>query len=481
MSKSKKIQEEFIGLIDFAKLYFHLQEHETYSVQPFHLQIEKAIYNFMTKSDKNLIITMPPRFGKSKLAIVIFISWILAYMPECQFIIGTNTIELGRDHINKIKNCIDSSWYKNLFPNGARLRKKKKLFEKEIYSQVATSTHFRTTAGGEVKCKGSEGAITGFGAGKKRDFFGGCIIIDDPIDAADFRNVAEMERVYDWFKSSIRNRANYKGTKIMLIMQRLHPDDLVGRLLKEEREKWEVLKIQAFDEENQTATWPDTWSKEKLLEMRDSPAPLDQYLYWSQFQQEPKIDLEAMIKPSWWQYYTGWPEDIRERFITMDTAYKTKTVNDETVMQLWGVGNNRLYLIEMLHGRFEFPEMLKKTKEFYNHHRSNYRYAPITNVFVEDKASGISLIQTLRNENITAVEWKPLPDEPRDKVGRVLESSKFIARGFVFLPKNTACSKDLVEQCAYFSSKAPHDDIVDAMTMAVFIWKNRTISVNSII
>lgn len=462
-----------IDLIEFAKLFYSFQSGSPYIVKDFHLRIQEAIYRFMSQDDKNLIINMPPRLGKSKLAVVIFICWILAYMPDCEFIIASNTIALARSHINEMKNCIDSTWYQKLFFNCAKIRKRKKKHKIDIYAQVATSDYFKTTDGGAVKGIGIGGMITGFGAGKKRDGFGGCIIIDDPQKESDYRNQNEMESIYEWYKSTIKFRKNKNKAKILVIMQRLSPDDLSGKLIAEQPDKWEVLKVEGFNEDTQESVWEDVWSKDSLLELRNSPAPIDNYMYYAKFQQEPRIDLSAMIKTSWWKMYDEvFPNDVRLRFITMDTAYKAKTVNDETVIQLWGVGDKKMYLLDMIHGRWEFPEMLQKTRGFYTKHRNINRHAPLRSLFIEDKASGTSLAQTLIKEKINAILWLPGVGEAKDKTGRVLEASKYIARGYIYLPKQASFTKELVNQCAAFvEDNSTHDDMVDATTMAISIAK----------
>jgi predicted phage terminase large subunit-like protein len=211
--------------------------------------------------------------------------------------------------------------------------------------------------------------------------------------------------------------------------------------------------------------------------MKNSEAGIDRYMFSAKYQQEPVLELQAVIKSEWWKYYEKrediFPE-IHARIITMDTAYKVKTVNDESVIQLWGFdreGQNA-YLLDMEHGRWEFPLLLQKTREFFarNNYTINQKF--IGKIFVEDKASGTSLAQTLRAEKMPAALWLPKENEPKDKMSRVLESSRYIACGRVFLPKHANYTRDFVRQCEEFTGDdSTHDDMVDAMTMALLIWR----------
>jgi predicted phage terminase large subunit-like protein len=260
-------------------------------------------------------------------------------------------------------------------------------------------------------------------------------------------------------------------------MQRLHPDDLVGRLSQEESQKWNIVKCSAYDEIEQKSTWETTLSTSHLMEMKNSEASIDRYMFSAKYQQEPILDLQSTIKSEWWKYYERiedvFPE-IHTRIITMDTAYKVKTVNDESVIQLWGFDNagQNAYLLDMDHGRWEFPLLLQRTREFFtrNNYAINQRF--IGKIFVEDKASGTSLAQTLRAEKLPASLWLPKENEPKDKMSRVLESSRYIASGRVFLPKHATYTRDFVRQCAEFTGDdSVHDDMVDTMTMALLIWR----------
>lgn len=461
---------KLIRLIDFCKL-----AKPEYSVMYFHKRIEKYLMRLMLKkTDKNLIICMPPRFGKSVLTIQMFIPWCMSFLPDCNFIVAANNLSLAREHVEEIKNIIQSSWYKGYFPKGATFRKIRK---KKIIRSTTKSDYLKTLQGGSIKATGMKGLITGFGAGVKREHFGGCLICDDLLKEDDYSSVTKRNAVYKWVKSTIMFRTNSNNVPKIIIMQRLHPEDLVGILIKDEPEKWDVLNLKAFDEEKQCSVWEQSITTQSLLDLKNSKAEIDQYMFYSKFQQEPTEEFTSIIKKSWWKFYEK-IEDIYSkisyRIITIDTAYKTKTCNDETVIQLWGFdGGDKAYLMAMEHGRWEFPQLIEKTRAFYKNNRYSINSKFLNDIFIEDKASGTSLAQTLRMEGLPARSWLPKKNEPKDKMSRVLESTRFIANGRVFLPRNSNFTEKFMSQCAEFlPDGSVHDDMVDAMTMAILIWRN---------
>lgn len=467
---------EYYSLLDFAQLWMQEQKNEEYTVLPFHRKLSNALERIITADNpRNIIICMPPRFGKSELAIKIFIPYVWSMLPDCNFIVASATLSLARDHTNNIKKTLQSEWYQELFPWGAKLQTTNEY--NKIVKTAQRADYIDTIQGGSLKAIGLGGQITGFGSGKKRkeNIFGGCIICDDLLPEQDFNSTVQRQTVYEWFKSTICSRVNDNRTPIILIMQRLHVDDIVGRLLDEQPQKWDLIEIRAFDEIEQKSVWENAISTEKLLDLKNSTAPIDQYMFFAKYQQSPKLDLNATIKTEWWKYYDQ-IEDIYDnifsRIITLDTAYKTKTYNDESVIQLWGFSSENAYLMDMIHGRWEFIELLNKTRSFYEKHNFFIKNKLIDNIYIEDKASGISLAQTLRREKLPVINWLPQPGEPKDKMSRVLESSKYIARGKVFLNKNATYIHDFINQCAQFTGENDvHDDMVDAMTMAIMLWR----------
>jgi predicted phage terminase large subunit-like protein len=464
-------EEKIPTLLEYAIVYAHEQKSENYIIFKGHELIEEYLMKIVFKlTDRNLIICMPPRFGKSELAIKIFITWCFIFIPDSAFIVGANTLSLAASHVKAIRDVLLSDWYQAFFEKSAKIDKIK---------NISRSDYFETIQNGMVKGVGIGGLVSGFGAGKKRETFSGCFICDDLLREKDFHSQNQRDIIYNWYKSTVESRRNRDDTPIILIMQRLHPDDIVGRLLREQHQLWDLIKIQAFDEASQKSIWEDLKSTKTLLQIKNSDIDIEKYMFYAKYQQEPQLDLHSAIKSHWWQYYER-IEDIYPsifyRIITMDTAYKADSFNDESVIQLWGFDRDgkNAYLLNMEHGRWEFPDLLAKTEQFYNRHNTFIGGRMLSGMYVEAKASGLSLVQTLKDRKLPVQAWLPSEKDPKDKISRVLECTKYIGNSRVFLNKKAKYLNDFIMQCAEFSETgATHDDMVDAMTMALLLWRKK--------
>jgi hypothetical protein len=342
-------KEGYPSLIRFSSLYFSKHLNSQLQLLPFHYFLANRLSEYVLGlRSKHLVINMPPRYGKSTFCIRIFISWCFSFMPWCNFIIGSNSLSLAKEHVRSVRDFLRSGWCRAFFPHAALIKKESKKNlkrrsqdENDGLSAVATSEYIYTLQGGSVKAVGLDGFITGFAAGVKDNCFGGCAICDDLLKEQDYSSLTQRNIAYEWFKSTLVSRRNSSNIPIILIMQRLHVDDIVGTLLREQSDEWDVIKIPALDEITNTSTWPETWSTEFLLSQKNSKSLLDRYLFHAKYQQEPIIDESVILPPTQWRYYASRDEayqNTKVHFITMDTAYKAEERHDESVVQWWGVG-----------------------------------------------------------------------------------------------------------------------------------------------
>ena len=195
---------------------------------------------------------------------------------------------------------------------------------------------------------------------------------------------------------------------------------------------------------------------------------------------EPGFIENQLIKPEWWKFYDSLSEALRictGMFITADTAYKTDSMHDYTVIQLWGYNSGtQLLLLKQIRGKWEFPTLVSKLLEFTRAAGTLCRHLNPSRIYIEDKASGISLVQTLARERLTVIAWKPRDYHfPDDKVGRANESALMISRGIVYLPKpaNEPWVNDFITELSEFSEEDEgFDDQVDATTMGVSVFRS---------
>lgn len=442
-----------ITLSDFFEAH-GLAENKPRVILPFHRRILDAfadvIMGTLPDGKKNLMILIPPRHSKTFLARD-FVSYGLGCFPDAQFIYTGYSATIAAEQTQAIRQAVGQDWYQTMFPH-ARMAK-------------SAADHFTTTAGGQVYGVGMGGSITGFGAGCKRREFGGAIVIDDITKADDARSAAALQHAKDWYTGVLSSRKNHTATPVVLIMQRLHPDDLAGHLLATEGDQWYVIRIPGLQEDG-TALWPQTKSLQDLEHLKR----VDEFTFWSQYQQEPIMPGGNMIKRDWWHYYNVPAYDVNGLvFITADTALKAKTSNDPSSLQCWHATPTNLDLLEDHTGRWEFPELMRRTKAFWD----KWKRFGTKCIYIEDKASGAPLAQMLSGQGIPCTLWKPRDyNFPDDKVGRVKHSLFYIEAGRVRLPDDSQpWVGPFIDECAAFTGDGSvHDDRVDGLSMACSVW-----------
>lgn len=260
----------------FVRYFFKKRNNKKFNVSKHHNELFKICHEINAGEHQRLIVNIAPRYGKTEVMVKMFIAWSLALNPSARFIHLSYSDSLALDNSSEIKDLINSAEYQELFPY-VQIKKDTKAKEK-----------WYTTENGGVLARSSSGQVTGFGAGQT-DFdnemieFGGAIIIDDPIKPDDANSETMRNRVNMKFETTIRNRVNSSKTPIIIIMQRLHPDDLCGYLIENERESWTVIKFPVINE-NGEPLWREKHSIEELLEM-ESKQPL---IFATQYMQDPE-------------------------------------------------------------------------------------------------------------------------------------------------------------------------------------------------
>lgn len=185
-----------------------------------------------------------------------------------------------------------------------------------------------------------------------------------------------------------------------------------------------------------------------------------------------------ILNPDWWCWYSDRAEvnrRITATLVSADTAYKAKDGCDYSVIQRWGVeGTKRIYLLDQWRERAEFPDLLLATKRLWSLWRSDKQLPRPRTLHIEDKASGQSLVQTLRRQGIAATPWKPEHYSfPADKAGRARECAWLAYGEAVWLPDGEPWTETFVDECADFrdDDSHAHDDQVDTMGISLSVWR----------
>lgn len=408
-----------------------------------------------------VVINIAPRIGKTKI-LEALATWMIAYFSDSQIIYTSYSSILAEVSTKYIQEIIRSEWYRTLFP-WVQLGSTQK------------SNDFNTTHGGRVYSAGTGGTITGFGAGLKRPA-GGFIAIDDPSNPNEALSATLADAIAFWFENTILRRRNSdKYCPVIIVQQRLAPNDLSGFVLQTYPTKTRHLLVDA--EVAGESQFPETFSTETLKTLK----AVNPFVYWAQYRQEPIVLGGNLIKTGDFMEYSedvsNWKWD--RKVITCDTALKAEEHNDNSVIQCWGKLGGKAYLIDQICGKMESPELVTNFRTFYRKHHQPTNL--VSRVTVEDKAAGTGLGQTLRREGIPV---EPIPRN-KDKVTRVQEVLPYIVTHMIYLPSEKIAPwiVPFKSECAAFRAdgKAPKDDQVDSMCDGIQFTLGRPLSIFDVI
>ena len=293
-------------------IFREVENGNKFLTMPHHERIIKTLEDVVDGKLPRVIINMPPRYGKTEICIKSFISWGFALNPACKFLHVSYSDTLAYSNSAGVRKYMEAPTYQRLFPD-SRLKDTKQSVK-----------NWDTFLGGQMYARPSQGQITGFGAGSMNDIveeevqpstvedfvtdmdrtyqkqkkyvFSGAVLIDDPIKPEDALSEIVRDRVNSRFDVTIRNRVNSRHTPIILIMQRLHEDDLSGFLMSAEAEGWHVLSIPAI-EIDENGNRYSIWEDKHTLNDLDAMAANNPLNFETQYMQNPTPAAGLMYSP----------------------------------------------------------------------------------------------------------------------------------------------------------------------------------------
>ena len=439
----------------FIRVFHFYMMRDQFILMPFHVELAKKLVAYVmgTNEKQNLYIGLSPRAGKSQL-VIYFNAFAFGANPYSNFIYTSYSGDLCVKHSKKIRDIVESDLFRKIF--GIR-----------IDPSTSAANLWKIQGGGEFRSVPMGGAITGFGAGTFEDHFGGAILVDDFMKADDYRSDAEKQNCIEIFENTLKSRKNRPAKDpTIIIAQRLAKDDLVAYIKEKYPDEWDFYVIPAFNEETGESFWEDRYPKKWLLDMKEQ----NPFLFYSQYQQEPIAQGGGVFKSDWFRFYKDINDQpYRRIFITADTACKTKEWNDFTAIGVWGVTqSNRLRLLDFVHAKMEIPELQQTFLVLWDKWKMGIGSCRCSAIYIEDKASGTQIIQTLRRQGGLPI----MPVTPdKDKLTRALNAVPHIASGNLELPEseNHQISKEFLSEVLLFSADMSHknDDVVDCMIYAI--------------
>jgi predicted phage terminase large subunit-like protein len=459
---------------------------------------------------RSLLINMPPRHAKSFNASVNFPAYALMRRPVREVMISSYNNDMATTFGRGTREVVTD----------ARARRAFKGFD--LSRETRAVDFWKTTAGGAYYSVGLDGTTTGRGAN--------FLSVDDPYKSREEADsTSKRRKVWDFYTSGLLSRMqpDREGQPPFQIVThtRWHPDDMAGRIIESpefKRGEWMHLNYQALTKKErpvyirrnklpeddpryvpnvtieQIATGRRTEDGEKLLSDRlVSPevAVSEQYealwperfnVDWLQrqrsllgerefealYQQSPYVLGGNIVKESWFKRYNmdTVPLEFHAIAIGVDTAFKTKQVNDYSVFTVGGITEiGDIYILKVFRVKLEFPDLKRKAVSI----NAAYRGQGLRGFWIEDNASGQSLIQELRaNSGVPVLPWKP---GSQDKVARMTSITPLIEAGRVFIPEEADWLDDwLAEMVAFPSVK--NDDQADSFVITTDVLSRMVVS-----
>src|SRR5438309_6338276 len=372
---------------------------------------------------RRLIINLPPRHLKSLMASIAFPAWCLGLDASAQILCVSYAQDLADKLARDCRAIMRSPWYRRIF--ATRLAPHRQAVQE-----------FITTRQGYRLATSTGGVLTGRGAD--------IILIDDPLKPDEALSDSQRQAANEWYDHTLYSRLNDKRHgAIVIIMQRLHEDDLVGHVLGQEQ--WEILSFPAIaekDEEHriETILQPKCFRRRQGEALHPDREPLDtldhirrtigEYNFAGQYQQSPAPLGGGLVKAEWFKRYreNERPERFDRIVQSWDTANKATELSDFSVCTTWGVKDKDLFLLGLFRRRLEYPALKRAVRE-------QQSLFDATEVLIEDKASGTQLIQELIEDGCHGVtRYQPTGD----KTMRLHAQTAIIEHGFVRIPEEAS-------------------------------------------
>ena len=443
----------------FVRQAFKVLEPETEFIPNWHIkylcrrlqeEAERIARGEPKKQD--IIINIPPRFMKSLIVTVFFNAWVWTKYPSLKFMCASYSADLASDHSVMTRTLIMSNWYQKLWGNN-------------YYLKESRQAAFTNNKMGKRIAVGFGGSATGRGC----DF----LIIDDPLNPKGADSDPERDEANRVYSGTFYNRLNNAKVGVrIVIMQRLHANDLTGFLLKNMAKYYEHICL-PFEKSNKIkpAELAEKYENNVLWNEKFPPEMGEIYklntsdrVWAGQYGQVPTLEGSRVWESNWFRLWLDKDVPINHQgyIMSWDTAFKDKAKSDYSSCAIWAILSTGYLLVEIFKKKLRFPD-LKTTNKFLHD-----KYKPVT-ILIEDKASGQSLIDELERE--TEIRCPIIPMQPnQNKVLRAELVSPTLKQGKVWYITGDWV-KGFFEEVNDFPN-SEHDDQIDSVSQFL-IWSTQ--------
>lgn len=445
------------SLSEFVKQAWPVIEPGTRYIHNWHIDlISEYLQAVLDGEIKRLVINEPPRHMKSIHVTVCFPTWTWIKHPEKRFIKVSYADTLSRQHNVLARDIIQSPWYQSNWGDRFSLK-----------DDVNRQNEFRNNYNGMMFSTSTGGSITGTG--------GDIIILDDPQNPQMANSEAEREGTIAFFKNTLQSRLNDPKTgAFIIVMQRLHEQDLTGHVLAEDL-GYTHLCLPAETPQRTVIHFPksgreiireegdilneERFSRENLANLKKSMGSLQ---YAGQYQQVPAPAEGNIFKREWLSNTFTETPHMPMVIQSWDQPFTKSEGSAKCAGIVMGRAGSQIYILDVVNDKMEFTESVAAMRTL------TAKWPKARAKVVENKANGPAIVSLLKKEIPGLVEFNP----KGSKEERAISVTPYFEAGNVFFPRNAPWVHDLINDLLIFP-KGVYKDTVDAMVQGILYLMDR--------
>lgn len=400
---------------------------------------DKIVEHLRRPEGGRLIVTCPPRHGKSTLASHFLPAYFLEAFPERRVILGSYGASLAREWGRKVRDLFEhpatDTWV-------------------QVRPDKRAASEWETSEGGGMLTAGVGGPITGKGFNLG--------LIDDPFKSwEEAQSPLAQTRVQQWYQSTFATRRE-PGASIIVTQTRWHQNDLAGWLLDQHADDWEVVNLPALAESGDpmgraegAALCPERWPVRALEQTRAGLAPV---IWLAMYQQHPVPPEGQIVHNTWIKHWGTLPDHWDKLIQSWDMSFKDLETSSYVVGQVWGLKGANAYLLDQVRERMDFVSTIAAVE------RLTAAWPDAAEKLVEDKANGTAVISVLKSKVPGLVPVNP----QGSKVARLYAVSPYFESGNIWIPPAQLYPwvNEWIGEMTTFPGSI-HDDQVDSTSQAL--------------